>query len=313
MKVNRESIGNNMFGMVDLLVASAIEERLEFLSRHPDHLEFLLCPLTSNAQIRKKVGAEYITQCIDFVTKNRINVVPFYAIEMEKIPTISVIYQGVENQKFIGDYGAQQIMPQIEPRTIYARWDVKAIADDVLEVPVDYKLEQKIWPNIYVTCGTFTTVLKGIEVGDETKPTKLYLAEAVPSGTSLKGWGAISGMVHKGYNLNASMDAVTVQCMLTTNGDPGIHRLLQLVLRYCLKSSRMYFESNGFYNTEISYNAPIVADPNMVIYESTATINGQYNEHWIFNEFYTPDPASKISICLTATNDTTPEAEVRLL
>jgi hypothetical protein len=109
-----------MIGMADLITVAVIKNKLEFLSKNPTHLEFILGAFACDP-IRSYVGKEHLKQCIDFVTQNRIQVAPYYELDMKRRPSIGVVSSGREESMFLGDYGSEGHLNHFSlPPRIYA-------------------------------------------------------------------------------------------------------------------------------------------------------------------------------------------------
>lgn len=291
-----------MMGMADLITVEVIKEGLQHLKQNPYHLEFILGAFCQEP-LRSSVGVEHIKQCIDFVTNNRIQVAPYYEIDMKHRPSIAVVSQGRETQQFIGDYGDTFIpnIPEYQlPPRIYVNFNPTSFTSDNqgMIVSRDLHLEEKLWPGIFLTNGTVTTKMRGMLVR-EGHPTTIYLEDELPEGTSLPGWKAVSSPRGKGVVCSASTDAVTVQIMLTTTGSPSIHRLLSVVLRYCLKSGRMRFDTYGMQVPTFSYTPPIVSEQAEIETESTYTIESKFTDLWIDKEFDLNDAGANVVVNTT--------------
>jgi hypothetical protein len=153
---------------------------------------------------------------------------------------------------------------------------------------------------MYIKNGDYATRLQGIKPGVNGADDTLYLKDTIPTTVLLKGWQAQSSERYRGITLNASMDDVTVQCKLTTNGDYSLHRLFSVVLRYCLKRGRLIFDSYGMQVASFSYTPPMLSDQDEMEYESVCTINCKVTDTWIEKDWITPDDAGKITIELFA-------------
>jgi len=296
-----------MFGLADLITVEVIKQGLEHLKRNPYHLEFILGSFCQEP-LRSSVGVEHIKQCIDFVTNNRISVAPYYEIDIKRRPSIAVVSQGREEQQYIGDYGDTRSADLAEynlPPRVYVNFNPTAFTADNqgMIVSRDLRLDEKLWPGIFLTNGTVTTKMRGILVRDG-YPTTIYLEDKLPEGTSLPGWRAVSSPRGKGIVCSASTDTVTVQMTLTTTGELSIHRLLSVVLRYCLKRGRMTFESYGMQVPTYSYTTPIVSDQAELEMESTYTIESKYTDLWIDKEFDLQDQAANVSVGTIAQSET---------
>jgi hypothetical protein len=302
-----------MFGVADLITCAVIKQRLEFLSKNPSHLEFILSPFWCNKSLRDLVGAEHIKNCVDFVINNKITVAPYYEIDLKKSPSISIVSSGVEEIQTLGDYGDNVFNQTVKPIE-YLNFDATLINADEIHVSKEYNLERKLWNGVTLTNGTESRILKGMKVGGETDmSTVLYLDTDLPTGTDMKGWLAQSSSVDKRYILSTSIDKVSVQIKLTTMGDYSIHRLLNIVLRYCLKKGRMDFENAGMQVPTFSYSPPILTEGESdIVFESVCTIEAKMPEYWIDHEFTSPDSSAKLDITEIAVSDNKNNAEVKV-
>lgn len=298
-------------GIVDLATVAIIEDAFEFLSKNPRHLEFILSMYCRYPLLQKLVGTEHIKQCMEYVINNQIHVAPFYEMDLKKRPSIVVISSGTESQQFIGDYGTQEKQTKVLKPIIYAEFDAKKIGTDTISVAASYNLDQKLWVGVHVAQGDQVFKLRGILKKDK-NTTVLHFDEDLPEGLSLKGWKAQSADREKGYVINASIDDVTVQMKLTTNGDFSVHRLMALVLRYAIKSRRLKFDEFGMQVANFSYSPPMSTDPEEQEFESVFTLTAKFTDHWIDREFDLPDSAANIDVCLTASSDEENKEDVDL-
>ncbi|MEM4380554.1 MAG: hypothetical protein QXL01_07740, partial [Thermoplasmatales archaeon] len=72
-----------MFGIVDLIVVAGLKDALNFLSKNPKHIEFILGQFCQQP-ISHIVGQNYIKECIDAVQGQRIEVNPYYQMDIKK-------------------------------------------------------------------------------------------------------------------------------------------------------------------------------------------------------------------------------------
>ena len=301
-----------MFGILDLVTVTLIEKKLEHYKNNPSWLEFILCGHHGSQGMFDLVGADYIKQSIEFIRDTKINVLPYYNPDLKQSPSISIIASGHEDQQYIGDHGYQTVADskyqtvQSLPIVI-AEWTVKSIDKNLMSVPPELKLDEKLWPGIIITNGEYSAVLDGI-----IDASTLCLKEDLPDGLNPKGWKAQTAGSNKIYTVNSSTDSISVQCKLTTHGEPGNHRLLGLVLRAVLKSCRLNFDKIGFQNTRVSYTPMVVTDQTEMEYESVYSIDGVFTDSWIVKEAQGPDSASNIGVETTAVNPEPSKGLVRL-
>ena len=287
------------FGIADLITAEVIKDGLLHLSRNPKHIEHILGVFCSNDLVVKNVGREYLAQCVEYIMSNRIEVGPYYAIDVKRRPSIGIISSGHEDMQFLGDYGYEQNMRQDLPAVKYANWDASSISKDEMVVTADYKLEEKLWVGMFISNGTETAKLTGI-YKKEGQPTKLLLDRELPEHTRITYWSAMSSPKGVGAVVSASADSVTVQCKLTTNGDFSLHRLLSIVVRYCLKRGRLLFDQYGMQKATFAYTPPMLTENDEHEFESVYTITAMFTDTWIEREYDLADAAANIVINLCA-------------
>src|SRR5574343_1329796 len=145
-----------MFGMADLIVVAGLKLQLEFLAKYPHHIEFILGSFNI-PDIQNLVGRDHVKQCIDFISNNKITVVPYYQADLKDRPLLAVVSSGREEIKYFANYGSEGCGNPCAnlPPLVYAQFDVKSIGSnlDTLIVPAGLKLEEKIWPNVILTNG----------------------------------------------------------------------------------------------------------------------------------------------------------------
>ena len=268
------------FLIPEFITTTVIQNKLLFLSKNPDHLNFMLSALSKNKSVRDIVGPDYIKKCVDYIQNNRINIRPAHEADMTKLPAISVLYYQDESQQFIGDYGSQQESEHIneyEPETI-CEFDVTAYETNTLTFVQGQGTYDAIWPNLFAKNGNFVSRITNISNTD------MQLVDNVPSGTPFRNWQAITSENKKLYEIHASMDTTKVNVSLTTAGDYALHRLLVVLLRYCLKASRLDFENSGMQTPSFSQQPPILIDSEQLIWQTPFIISARITDYWIFNE-----------------------------
>lgn len=281
-----------MFAAADLIVVTVIEDGLRHLAANPDHLQFILTGFQNVEAVRKLHQPSYIKDCIEFVTKSKITVKGGYEFDITKFPAVCIVDSQTEGTQFIGDYGSEEIVKQAAPETV-ATFDVLSVSQNVLKVSASYKLEDKIWPNIYVTNSQISAQVTGI-YPKEGQPTELFLNKDFDPGITLKGWRAETLGSNKGYTINSSIDNVNVQLFLNTAGDYSIHRLLRLVIRYCLKRGRLILDNAGIQTSSFSQSLPQLINQEALVYQTTYGLTGKLTDSWIEKEFNTPDPSTRL-------------------
>jgi len=287
-----------LINIVDLVIVQVLKESFAFLSANPAHVEFILCGFQEIAPVRKLVGPEYVKQAIEFISNNRIYITPYYEYDVKRSPSISVVSSGSEDQQFIGDYGYNTQGPIYCKPRVYTSWDASAIdtTANTMSVSPDYSLETKLWRNVIITDGTQMLRLDGV-LAREGQDTLLYFKPTTPIVDSrLKGWQSQSDQPQTGYEISSSIDAVTIQCKLTTVGDASLHRLLQLCTRYAFKSRRLLLDSYGIQCSTLNYRPIMLEDGEEPMYSSVVSVTAKAPESWISAEYPYPDSAARVDV-----------------
>jgi hypothetical protein len=287
-----------MIGLHDLLVTSMLKRGFEFLSKNPRHVEFILCGFKEINPVFDFVGADYFKQAAEFITTQKVHILPYFTYDTERRHSIAVVSSGQESQKFIGDQAAGESVDVLCSPTVYLNFDVSEIEGDTVKISEGYQAEKKLWIGVYISPDQGNTIYtcKGI-FAKEGQLTQLFLDREIEAGTSLKGWRAQSDYKKRGYEFGASIDDVTINLNIRTNGDASLHRLVQMSARYIIKNSRQFFEQYGLQDIHISYSPIVNADPEQQIFESGITITGKSTDTWILREYDIADPSDRFDIC----------------
>lgn len=289
-----------MIGILDLFAVSVLDSKFKELIQRPDRIEYMLCGFHINQDMFDFVGAEYIKNSMDFLLNNKVTIIPYYNLDAQKNPTIAVISSGSESQQFIGDYGFQvdaQKTVVNSPLTI-AEFTATTISGKDMTVSSELKLDEKLWPGVVITNGEFSNVIEGIM-----DSSTICFRDEFPENISLSNWTAQTSGTDRRYVVNASTDNVSVQCKLTTHGDPSVHRLMSVILRGVIKSARLDFEGIGFQNTKVSYGSMVLTNSDDLTFESVVTIDGIFTDHWILREYDTIDASANIGVDMIATSE----------
>lgn len=289
-----------MIGVLDLFAVSVLDNKFKELVQHPDRIEYMLCGFHINQNMFDFVGAEYIKNSIEFLLNNKVTIIPYYNLDAMKNPTIAVISSGGESQQFIGDYGFQADAQQTVKNSplIIAEFTATTISGKDMTVAPELKLNEKLWPGVVITNGEFSNTVEGIM-----DASTICFRDEFPENISPENWTAQTSGTDRRYVINASTDSVSVQCKLTTHGDPSLHRLMSVILRGIIKSARLDFESIGFQNTKVSYGSMVLTNQDDLTFESVVTIDGIFTDHWILREYDTIDASSNIGIDMTVTSE----------
>lgn len=269
------------FPVPELIMTTVIEDRLDYLAKHPDHLHWMLSPFAVNTKIARLVDARYIAQCVEYVQSNRPIVKPAYDLDKLKMPSIVVSsYQG-ESQLFLGDTGYDHMAERYEPLSLMTLDALKFVGNTVVLSANQGALET-IWPSLYFKSGQFHS--KITQVIDKDKEVWLALSDEIPSGTPLRGCTVDTSKDEKWYVVNSSIDNVKVSIILTTAGDNSVHRLMATVLRYCIKAGRMLMESSGMQVATVSQRPVQLVDSEQLIWQTEFTVDAKVTDHWIADE-----------------------------
>ena len=300
-----------MFGVLDLMTVSILQQRFEYYAKNVELLEFILCGYNKQ-YLFNFVGADYIKSAIEFIQSQRITIQPFYQLDSKKLPMVSVIAHGDENQQFIGEYGTHQIAPNKRQTVrsnpiVISRWTAVSINGDQMSTPESLNLQDKLWPGVYITNGVIRAKLIGVNCDGV-----LCLDTELPANTDPRDWRAETAGSDKVYEISSSIDKATVQCKLTTHGDPSQHRLLGTVLRACIKSSRLIFDQYGFQNISLSWTPMVLTDQDRLEFESVYQISGDYTDYWISKIAQTADKSANIGVDIIATHSDNTDEDVNL-
>jgi hypothetical protein len=271
--------------MPELITTVVIENRLEFLAAHPDHLNWMLSPFARHRDLAKIVDAKYISECIKYIQNCKTLIRPVNEADLSKLPSIVIASNQGESEQFIGDYGSELQTQESEPDTIIV-FDVTEIDRQVIKTPT-IDVAKAVWPTLWAKSGDFESRID--MVVEKEGETWLYLKDEPPAGTPLRAWKATTSNKVHGYQLGASIDSVKVQVMLTTAGDHAIHRLMCTLLRYALKSGRALFDCHGMQVATFSQQPVTLIDPDQLIWQTTFSVDAKMTDFWITDEFTLDD------------------------
>lgn len=311
-----------MFVLPDLYVLYILEDFFTNLKNHPEALNYVLSGYHRFNKIIQKSGDNYIHDLVNYIYDNKIKFIPGFELDSESVPCISTLSYSGEEGQFIGDTGLQDLdyneltnnNTQIEP-VVYYNFDALSYDGVNLIVPAEYELNEKLWRNVFITNGSFSSQLTGmrnfvIEGGRHV--TILSLKETISNELDKKNWKAQSGPQSFITSLGASHDRATVLIKLITSGDYALHRALSVVLRMALKSSRMAFENAGLQTPTFTFQMPNIFNGVDQGFESTIIMNTLITDHWIDIFTKTTDPGLGIGVDLTATSDIETKLDVEI-
>ena len=269
------------FTIAELITTAVIEDRLDFLSKHPDHINWMLSSLVCNKAMKRLVDARYVDECVKYITTNRINVRPVYESDMAKFPSIVIAAHQGESQQFIGDEGGDAMVREVAPQVLLD-FNATQFAGDMIIASDNQGVEETVWPGLYFRSGAFVAkILRVYKVVGTPTLVNVQIDRPIPSGTSVRGCEVITTPNQQWYHFNSSIDDVVVSATLSTAGDHAIHRLMCIVLRYCLKSGRLLFDSYGMQVATFSQQPVTLADDTQMIWQTNFTIQAKATDHWI--------------------------------
>ena len=280
-----------MFAVADLIVLNAIESGLENLRNNPHHLEFILGKYEDTEYMRKLHGSSYVRQCKDFVLHNKIFVKPYYVLDAAKLPSVSVVAQYQEETQVLGDFGFTEKEPQEIPPVVLG--EVNGVAwgkeDNELIIGNAESVADWIYSGAYLHQKDWSSRI-AMMIPQEDDKAMVVCETSVPKKT-LMGWQVTTAPSSRTAILNAAGNAVTVSIDLKSSGDIEVHKLLALVVRYCLRRGRLLMDENGLQNTISSQNFPVAYDEEQSIYQTTFSLQGKIWDCWIQQEYddVTPD------------------------
>lgn len=298
-----------MFSVADLIVVAGLNDALDFLSKNPSHIEFILGQFCQEP-IQKIVGQEYIKQCIEAIQGQRIEVAPYYQMDLKKRPSVAVVASYTEDIQFMGDYGSEDPNVLTLPAKRYASFNALSIDGCKIKVSSALNLDKILWHGLILSNGKERVKLIGLLVKNNI--TELMVDKELPKNTKLSGWGVFSGVYQKGYLINSSIDAVNIQCNFQSVGDYSVHRLMATVLRACLKKQRLWFDKYGLQVSTFSQTPPILTEEREMEFQTIFTISGKVTDSWIEKEYELPDEAANVKLEMVASSINTDVDDVLL-
>ena len=291
------------FLVPELITTVILQNKMEFLSKNPDHLNWMLSPFVTNRDVANLVGSQYVKQCVEYITNNKINIRPANEADIGKLPSIAIMSYQNESQQFVGDYGASMEQCNIHeyaPETIHT-FDVISYSGDTIKAAKGQGTFEKIWPRLHAKQGDFVSRI--LQLHETDTEVVITMEDNIPVGTPYKGWQAVTSKTHKFYDIGASLESVKVNVTLTTAGDYSLHRILVVLLRYCLKSSRLQFETMGLQTPTFSQQPVILVDDTQMIWQTPFMIQAVTADYWINGEDLSNDSA-QLNITMTPERQT---------
>ena len=250
-----------------------------------------------NCWWRNQHGSRYIKQCVDLITQNKITIVPYYLLDIVKLPSISVVADYRENLDFLGDFGntcTTDIIPPAVITTLNAiKWPTELnglVCNEHLDL-----LQAGLW----LRQDQFITRIKYILPASDNSSYTIFTEDDLPR-IKLIDWEVVTNSHTKIAEIHTSSNDVEVMINLKSSGDIEVHKLLALVVRYCLKSHRLFIDSRGLQLGKSSQSYPIPYDQEQGIFQTNFNLNGKYFDSWIQYEETTKD----VNVEMIATRST---------
>lgn len=275
-----------------LFVLSQIKNRLEVLRNNPSHIGFAL---EGYGEIDNRVmnvyGAKYIDRCIQWFQNNSFTTTLGYRLDMEKLPSISILYEGGrEKQQWLGDYGSYETIA-VDPKT-YALFDMKDLdVDGNIIVSKSAKLDDKIWRGLLIKQGKIVRSITSLGKNSD-DDLIIYLSSPLePLEINFKGWAVVSQTESKLRVIGSSLDAVKITVYLTIAGDPEICEMVSCVLRYILKQSRIGLADIGLNEATFQHGSlsRYEVHEGANVWQTEFVITGLLTDRWIISESLPPD------------------------
>ena len=277
-----------MFALSDMIIIEIIEKGLENLRLNPHHLDYILGTYSSTPFLRNIHGKDYTKHCMDLVLNNKIQVSPYYVLNNMQLPHIAVVATYSEAEMMLGDYVGSNI-EELPPRTL-GTFDAVSIAPDGLSifVPNAYSVSEFAFPGTYLHNGNFKSQIEMTIPGNT--QTQIYIKNVMPN--KLVGWTVKTMSTSCVATINASGNNCTVMIKLKSSGDVEVHKLLCLILRYCLRFGRIYLEGHNLYLSTTNQDMLVLEDESQQIFATVFSMSGKSFDFWIESEHRNPDHIS---------------------
>jgi hypothetical protein len=277
-----------MFYIADLSVIAVLKAAMTHLKENPDELEYILRGYIDIQGIAEMTGGQkYIKQIVEMITTGRsLSIEQSYTLDQPSNNALYVSASGSESTMFLGDFGTDESEP-VEP-IIYCTATAISANDKVINFSdPDKNVYNSIWKNLAMKQGKFTTIIADMFYHEDTKILEIHVDSSLPiehttSAIPLIDWKFTSPDPVNFIHTNASIDNVNITMFLRTTGDVEIHKLFALVVRYCVKKSRLAFEYLGLQVSSFSWQSPQPdTGSDDVIFNSTFAMNCKCTDKWI--------------------------------
>lgn len=274
-----------MFALTDMIVIQGIEKALENLRENPHHLEFILGAYSATPFLKNLHGKDYIRNCMELISHNKIQIRPYYVLDSMQLPSISVVATYSESELMLGDFIGQQ-SEELAPRLL-GKFDATSIAQDSLSIftPNEFAVSNFAFPGTYLHSGCFSAQIEMTIPGDT--QTQIFVTTPLPA--KLRGWEVKTMSSRCVATINSSGNSCTVMLKIKSSGDVETHKLLCMILRYCLRYSRMFFENHNLYVSTTNQDMLVLEDDTQMMFATVFSMQGKSFDSWIEYEQKTPD------------------------
>jgi hypothetical protein len=119
----------------------------------------------------------------------------------------------------------------------------------------------------------------------------IYCTEQLPK-KRLIDWQVVTTESSRVAVIHSSGNAANVSIDLKSSGDIETHKLLALVIRYCLRYGRYLMDANGLQVSTSNQNYPAMFDEDQSIFQTVFTLQGKIWDNWIQTEKNNPQGIS---------------------
>jgi hypothetical protein len=291
-----------MFAVADLIVIDAIESGLENLRNNPSHIDFILGKYEDTPFMRKLHGKAYVRQCKELILQNKIFIKPYYVLDLAKLPSVAVIAQYAEEIQVIGDYGMDQRTAIISPILL---GNVKGVSWEItgygLEVSDAASVTEFIYSGAYLQQDNFKSRIDYVYPLKSGQTCFIFCKDKLPQ-NRLIDWQVVTSESSRIATIHSTGNTANVSIDLKSCGDIEVHKLLALVIRYCLHKGRYLMDQNGLQITTKNQNFPGLFDEEQNIFQSVFSLQGKIWDSWIENEVNN-DRYENMKLCATPPSD----------
>lgn len=289
-----------MIALPHLMILQYIKRQMRFVRANPHYIEHALTGYSINEDVRNTFGAKRIDGGIKWLQQNEFNYTPLYNLDLAKFPNICVSCESVdEDTKFLGDFGGFDTGVVNTPiKTYRANFTLKGVTDERTfaektsdpvtpqygfpVVPAALNITDYIWRGLTLTNGVIKLKIKDFHLASNGLDTVIVTEPTLPSTMTIGKWSVISTNNTQGYELLSSTDKTRVKVELGISSDPETAEMIACVLKYILKSGRLWFDHNKFINVVFSQSPLMVfpGNPDNPTWSVQFTLTGTTLDMW---------------------------------